>query len=135
MRVLVYGCGELASGAVREMASRGGSQITVLGDERSQLERLSNVEGVRAVLLAEPVMHDYFMEAGISQTEAFLALSTDDHENLLAAQIAEKMFRVPRVVCHVENPQLQVLYASQGLNVLSYSVGILQDIRHAIESQ
>ena len=134
MRVLVYGCGELASGAVRELATRGGSQITVLGDERSQMERLSSIEGVKAVLVAEPVMYDYFMEAGISQMDAFLALSTDDHENLLAAQIADKMFRIPRVVCHVENPQLQVLYASQGLNVLSYAVGILQDIRYAMES-
>ena len=135
MRILVYGCGELASGAVRELAGDGRSQVTVLGDERNQLERLSNIEGVNAVLVAEPVMHDYFMQAGISQMDVFLALSTDDHENLLAAQIAETMFRIPKVVCHVENPQLQVLYASQGLNVLSYSVGILQDIRFAMESQ
>ena len=133
MRVLVYGCGELASGTVRELV-RDESQITVLGDERSQLERLNNLPGVRAVLLAEPVMYDYLLEAGISQAQAFLALSTHDHENLLAAQIADKMFHVPRVVCHVENPQLQVLYASQGLNVLSYSVGILQDIRFAMEA-
>ena len=131
MRVLVYGCGELASGAVRELL-QDATQITVLGNERSQLERLSSYPKVSAVLLAEPVMHDYLMEAGISQAQAFLALSTDDHENLLAAQIADRMFGVPRVVCHVENPQLQVIYASQGLNVVSYAVGILQDIRFAI---
>ena len=77
-------------------------------------------------------MHDYLMDAGISQAQAFLALSTDDHENLLAAQIAHRMFGVPKVVCHVENPQLQVIYAMQGLNVVSYAVGILQDIRFAI---
>ncbi len=133
MRVLVYGCGQLASGAVRELLNDA-NQITVLGNERSQLERLSSYPGVTAVLLAEPVMQDYLMQAGISQVEAFLALSTDDHENLLAAQIAGRMFNVPRVVCHVENPQLQVIYASQGMNVLSYSVGILQDIRYAISA-
>lgn len=133
MRVLVYGCGELASGAVRELVGDA-SQITVLGNERSQLERLSSYDKVTVVLLAEPVMHDYLMDAGISQVQAFLALSTDDHENLLAAQIAHRMFGVPRVVCHVENPQLQVIYASQGLNVVSYAVGILQDIRYAINT-
>lgn len=131
MRVLVYGCGELASGAVRELLDDA-TQITVLGNERSQLERLNGYPKVNAVLLAEPVMHDYLMDAGISQAQAFLALSTDDHENLLAAQIAHRMFGVPKVVCHVENPQLQVIYAMQGLNVVSYAVGILQDIRFAI---
>lgn len=133
MRVLVYGCGELASGAVRELLEDA-TQITVLGNERSQLERLSSYPKVNAVLLEEPVMHDYLMEAGISQAQAFLALSTDDHENLLAAQIAHRMFGVPKVVCHVENPQLQVIYALEGLNVVSYAVGILQDIRFAINS-
>ena len=129
--MLVYGCGELATGAVRELLNDA-TQITVLGNERSQLERLSSYSKVTAVLLAEPVMHDYFMEAGISQAQAFLALSTDDHENLLAAQIAYRMFNIPKVVCHVENPQLQVIYATQGMNVVSYAVGILQDIRFAI---
>ena len=134
MRILVYGCGELASGAVRELLADA-TQITVLGHERSQLERLSHDSKVSVILLAEPVMCDYLMEAGISQAQAFLALSTDDHENLLAAQIADRMFGIPRVVCHVENPRLQVLYASQGLNVVSYAIGILQDIRYSINAQ
>jgi trk system potassium uptake protein TrkA len=134
VRILVYGCGELASGAVRELLADA-TQITVLGHERSQLERLSHDSKVSAVLLAEPVMCDYLMEAGISQAQAFLALSSDDHENLLAAQIADRMFGISRVVCHVENPRLQVLYASQGLNVVSYAMGILQDIRYSINAQ
>ena len=134
MRVLVYGCGQLASGVVRELLEDA-THITVLGNERSQLERLiSYSDKISAVLLAEPVMHDYLMEAGISQAQAFLALSTDDHENLLAAQIAHKMFGVPKVVCHVEDPQLQVIYSMKDLNVVSYSVGVLQDIRYAVNS-
>lgn len=133
MRILVYGSGELALGTVKELV-REDNQITVLGTERSQLERFAGYEGVSPVLMAEPVMNDYFMDAGISQAQVFLALSTDDHENLLAAQIARTMFGIRSVVCHVENPQLQVLYTSRGLNVLSYAVGILQDIRFAINS-
>ena len=134
MRVLIYGCGQLASGVVRELLNDS-SSITVLGHERSKLERMSSDPKVTGVLLVEPVMQDYLMEAGIVHADAFLALSTDDHENLLAAQIAHIMYKVPRVVCHVENPQLQVIYASAGLNVLSYSVGILQDIHFALYTQ
>ena len=138
MRVLVYGCGQLASGVVRELINDP-VEIVVLGHERSQLERLSSYEKVSGVFLDEPVMHDYLMEAGIANASAFLALSTDDHGNLLAAQIAHRMFGVQNVVCHVENPQLQVIYATipetQEINVISYSVGILQDIRDAMASK
>jgi len=110
----------------------------VLGYERSELERLSSYPNVLGVHLNEPGMHDYLMDARISTANAVLALSPDDHANLLVAQIAHKIYNVPIVVCHVENPQLQVIFSvldtSNTLSVISYSVGVLQDIRFAMES-
>ena len=87
---------------------------------------------VSAELLTAPTMQDYLLNAGVSHADAFLALSEDDHENLLVAQIALHMFNVPHVVCHVEHPQLHMMYTRLGLNVVGYSRGILQDIRQAI---
>ena len=133
MRILIYGWGQLAASVVRDLAGEG-ADITVLGKERGRLERLSSNHGVTVVLLTEPVMQDYLLEAGISHTDAFLALSDDDHENLLLAQVARQMFNVPRVICHVENPQLQILYTTLGLNVVGYSRGIVQDIRQVIDA-
>ena len=133
MRMLIYGWGQLAASAIRDLAGED-MEITVLGKERSRLERLSAYPGVTVALLTEPVMQNYLLEAGISQADAFLALSDDDHENLLLAQVAKQIFNVPRVVCHVENPQLQVLYSALGLNVVGYSRGILQDIRQVMSA-
>lgn len=131
VRILIYGWGQLAASAISELA-REGTEITVLGKERSQLERLSSNPGVSVVLLTEPVMQDYLLEAGISHSDAFLALSDDDHENLLLSQVARQTFSVPHVVCHVESPQLQIMYTTLGLNVVGYSRGIAQDIRQAM---
>ena len=136
--MLIYGSGQLAASAIRDLAEEG-TQITVLSKavtstERGQLERLTQFPGVSAVLLREAVMQDYLLEAGISHADAFLALSADDHENLLLAQIARQMFNVSYVVCHVENPQLQVLYTALGLKVVGYSRGVLQDIRQVIDA-
>ena len=133
MRMLIYGWGQLAASAIRDLADED-IEITVLGRERSRLERLSAFPGVTVALLEEPVIQDYLLESGISHADAFLALSDDDHENLLLAQVAKHIFNVPRVVCHVENPQLQVLYTALGLNVVGYSRGILQDIRQVLSS-
>ena len=133
MRMLIYGWGQLAASAIRDLVGED-MEITVLGKERSRLERLSAYPGVTVALLTEPVMQNYLLEAGISQADAFLALSDDDHENLLLAQVAKQIFNVPRVVCHVENPQLQVLYSALGLNVVGYSRGILQDIRQVMSA-
>lgn len=133
MRVLIFGCNRLTTSLVPDLAGDG-VEITVLGDERSCLENVATYPGVRVVLTAEPIMQDYLQEGGIDHADVFLAMSTDDHQNILVAQIAKHIFNVPKVVCHLGNPQLQVLYAALGLNVVGYSFGLLQDVRQAIES-
>jgi trk system potassium uptake protein TrkA len=78
-------------------------------------------------------MQDYLQAAGIDTTDAFLALSNDDHQNALMAQIALHIFNVPKVVCHLSDPQLQTLYSGLGLDIVGYSAGLLQDIRQVVE--
>ena len=133
MQVIVYGCGQLASSAVRDLAGSG-EDITVLGRDRNQLDRLAEYPRVEAELLTAPAMQDYLLQTGVSHADAFLALSDDDHENLLVAQIAKYIFNVPHVVCYVEHPNLHMMYTVLGLSVIGYSRGLLQDIRQVIDA-
>ena len=133
MRVLIFGCNRLTTSLVPDLVGEG-VEITVLGGERECLESVATHTGVHVVLTAEPIMQDYLQEGGINHADVFLAMSGDDHQNILVAQIAKHIFNVPKVVCHLGNPQLQILYAALGLNVVGYSFGLLQDVRQVIES-
>ena len=132
MRVLILGCGRLTTTLVPDLAGKG-TEITILSRDRECLESVSDIPGVEVVLTIEPTMQDYLQLAGVDTTDIFLALSDDDHRNALTAQIARHIFNVPKVICHLDNPQLQILYASLGLDVVGYSFGLLQDIRQSIE--
>ena len=132
MRVLIFGCNRLTTSLVSDLAGEG-TEITVLGAERDCLESVGSHPGVRVVLTAEPMMQDYLQEGGIDHADVFLAMSTDDHQNILVAQIAKQIFNVPKVVCHLGSPQLQVMYTALGLDVVGYSFGLLQDVRQAIK--
>ena len=132
MQVLIFGCNRLSTSLVPDMAGDG-VEITVLGRERDCLESVATHPGVRVVHTAEPIMQDYLQEGGINHADVFLAMSADDHENILVSQIAKHIFNVPKVVCHLGSPQLQVLYTALGLDVVGYSFGLLQDVRQAIE--
>ena len=133
MRVLILGCNQLTTNLVLDLA-QAGSHVTIVANDRRCLERLADEPRVQVILSTEPQMEDYLQQGGIDNAEVFLALSDDDHQNALAAQIALHIFNVPKVVCHLDNPQLQILYAGLGLDVVGYSFGLLQDIRQAIES-
>ena len=133
MRILIFGCNRLSTSLVADLAGEG-NQITVLGGERDCLESVVTHSGVRVVLTAEPMMQDYLQEGHIDHADVFLAMTGDDHENILVSQIAKHIYNVPKVVCHLSSPQLQVMYAALGLDVVGYSVGLLQDVRQAIEA-
>ena len=132
MRVLIFGCNRLSTSLVADLAGEG-NEITVLDGQRDCLESVAKHPRVRVILAAEPTMHDYLQEASIDHADVFLAMSGDDHENILTAQIAKHIYNVPKVVCHLDSPQLQVMYAALGLVVVGYSLGLLQDVRQAIE--
>ena len=132
MRVLIFCCGRLSANLVEDI-SRQDNQVTVLGDDRDRLERISSSLGVRVVLMSEPMMQDYLQEGSIDHCDVLLAMSSDDHQNILVSQIAKHIYNVPKVVCHLDSPQLQVMYAALGLDVIGYSFGLLQDVRQLIQ--
>ncbi len=131
MRVLIYGCSQLTTGIVPGLTENN-SEIIVVGKERDCLEKLLAFPGVQVIWSTEPIMHDYLQDAGVSSVDLFLAMSTDDHENLLTTQFAKEMFNVPRVVCHLASTELQRFYSSLGLNVVGYSIVLLQEVIEAI---
>ena len=132
MRVLIFGCNRLSSSLVADLA-RDLNEITVLGSDRDSLESVATQSSVKVVFTAEPMMKDYLQEGGIDHADVFLAMSDDDHQNILVSQIAKHIFNVPKVVCHLGSPQLQVMYAGLGLDVVGYSFGLLHDVRQAIQ--
>ena len=132
MDVLILGCNPLTINLVLGLAESG-YKVTVLGKDRECLEQLDHIEQVRVIRTTEPLMQDYLRQGDIDTAEIFLALSNDDHYNVLAAQIALHIFNVPKVVCHLNNHQHQILYSGLGLDIVGYSFSLLQDVRQAID--
>ncbi len=132
MEVLIFGCNQMTNNLVPDLAGAN-YEVTVLSRDRQCLDRIARVPQVNVILTKEPLMQDYLQNGGISTTDIFLALSNEDHQNALAAQIARHIFNVPKVICHLNDPQLQILYSGLGLDVVGYSFGLLQDIRQTIE--
>ncbi len=132
MQVLILGCNQLTTNLVPDLA-QGDFTVTVLSKDRECLAQIADEPRVNVILTIEPLMQDYLRQGGIDSADIFLALANDDHQNALAAQVAHHNFNVPKVVCHLNDPQMQILYSGLGLDVVGYSFGLLQDIRQAIE--
>ncbi len=117
MKIIIMGCGRVGSQVSLLLDGRG-HEVVVIDHDDNALARLGPafkgrlVRGLgfdRAVLL----------EAGVETAEGFVAASSSDNANIVAARIARSIFHVPRVVARLYDPVRAEVYQRLGLTTIS----------------
>jgi trk system potassium uptake protein TrkA len=117
MKVIVMGCGRVGL-QVSLLLSNQGHDVTVIDHDANAISRLgSDFKGkvVRGIGFDRSVL----MEANVETAEAFVAASSSDNANIIAARIARNIFHVPRVVARLYDPLRAEIYQRLGLITIS----------------
>jgi trk system potassium uptake protein TrkA len=123
MFILIVGCGRVGS-AVAKSALDAGHEVSVMDIDplshirldRDQTSTWEDAGGRFTVGTALEV--DGLIEAGIEQANVFMAATSGDNTNLVISQIAQRRFKVPRVVVRVADPARAAWYSGQGLQTI-----------------
>jgi trk system potassium uptake protein TrkA len=117
MKIIVMGCGRIGS-AVSLLFTRIGHEVTVIDHDANALARLgADFKG--KIVRGIGFDRDILLEAGIESAEAFVAASSSDNANIVAARTARNIFRVPRVVARLYDPLRAEIYQRLGLTTIS----------------
>src|SRR5215208_1340664 len=117
MKIIVMGCGRVGS-QVSQLLVMHGHEVVVIDHDANALARLGkDFKGkvVRGVGFDRNVL----MEAGIESAEGFIAASSSDNANIVAARTARHIFHVPRVVARLYDPVRAEVYHRLGLTTIS----------------
>ena len=117
MKIIIMGCGRVGS-QVSQLLVTHGHEITVIDHDANALARLgTDFRGkvVRGVGFDRNVL----IEAGVETAEGFIAASSSDNANIVAARTARSIFRVPRVVARLYDPVRAEVYHRLGLTTIS----------------
>jgi trk system potassium uptake protein len=124
MFILIVGSGRVGS-AVAKRALAAGHEVSVMDSDPLSHERLDKDQtttwedsGGRFTVGAALEI-DGLIEAGIEEADVFLAATRGDNTNLVIAQLAQRRFKVPRVVVRVADPGRASWYSEQGLLTIS----------------
>ncbi len=117
MRAIVMGCGRIGS-QVSELLSDQGHDVVVIDHDANAAGRLSSRFKGR-VIQGVGFDRDVLVRAGVEQADAFVAASSSDNANIVAARIARNIFRVPRVVARLYDPLRAEVYQRLGLTTIS----------------
>lgn len=114
MNVVVVGCGRVGS-QLATLLSVEGHNVVVIDRDAESFKRLGttfNGVTVKGLGFDEDVLE----EAGIRDCDAFAAVTDLDNTNLMAAEVARKIFEVPHVVARLYNPVRERTYQQLGLD-------------------
>jgi trk system potassium uptake protein len=114
--VIVIGCGRMGSGLARALSLRG-QQVTVIDKDKAAFEKLSGV--TVKTILGIGFDRDVLRQAGIEKAEGLVAVTSSDEANIVATQLAQRIFRVPKVIARVYDPRKAEIYKRLGLATIS----------------
>ena len=130
MHIIIAGCGRVGSELAR-LLSNEGHDVIVIDKNKSSFDRLGGVfNGV--TLLGSGFDVELLKQAGIEKADAFCAVTNGDNTNLISAQVAKKIFNVPKVIARVYDPQRAHIYTALGMDVISGTILFAAMIRDKI---
>ncbi|HUY61261.1 MAG TPA: TrkA family potassium uptake protein [Candidatus Dormibacteraeota bacterium] len=113
MRVVIVGCGRVGSSVAREMVGLG-HEVAVIDLQPSAFDRLGpDFKGT--LVVGTGIDQDVLERAGTGHADCFLSVTNGDNRNIMAAQIAREIFKVPKVVTRIYDPIRERVYRELGL--------------------
>jgi trk system potassium uptake protein len=117
MKIIIIGCGRMGAGLALHL-SRSGHSVTVLDNDPAAFERLGTGFG-GTTFQADALDRDALLRAGIEGADALASVTPDDSINLVVARLAREMFRVPKVIARMYDPQKSEIYRRLGVQTIS----------------
>ncbi len=114
--VIIVGCGRLGSYLANKL-SRSGHSVVVIDINESALDKLSiDYSGFRVE--GDATEFAVLKQAKTDKADFVIATTREDNSNLMVAQIAKKIFHVPRVIARVFDPKREEIYRDLGIETV-----------------
>lgn len=124
--IIVVGCGRVGS-QLASLLSNNGDNVCVIdraAEAFNNLGRGFNGTTVQGVGFDESVL----IRAGIEECDVLAAVTQHDNANLMAAEVASKLFDVPHVIARLYNPDHERAYMQLGLDYVCGTSLVAEDI-------
>jgi trk system potassium uptake protein TrkA len=115
--IVIMGCGRVGA-QLASILDNEGLKITVIDINGHSFRRLAPTFSGTA-LLGDGTDQETLKKAGIEQADAFVAVTEGDNRNVMAAQIAQHIFNVPKVICRIYDPLRRDVYEIIGIEAIS----------------
>jgi len=99
MKIIILGAGQVGTSAVASLASEA-NDIVVIDSQPGLLKDLADRYDI-ATVQGNAAHPNVLERAGAADTDMIIAVTSDDETNMLACQIADTLFKIPKKIARV----------------------------------
>ncbi|MBV9028405.1 MAG: TrkA family potassium uptake protein [Candidatus Eremiobacteraeota bacterium] len=116
MRYLIVGCGRVGS-ALAKLLDADGHEVVVVDENPAAFKRLGQKFKGHEVV-GTGIDYEMLKRAGAGTADGFVAVTNGDNRNIMAALIAQRMFKIQRVVARIYDPPRGQMYRELGVQTV-----------------
>lgn len=124
--IIIAGGGKVGVNLARELYESG-HEVAVIEQDPARGVVLSGKLDCQ-VFVGDSSTHDVLDTAGASRARVFVAATGSDQDNLIACQVAKKVFGVTKTIARASNPKNEEVMARLGVDSTVSSTSIIQQV-------
>ena len=117
MRVVIAGDGRVGREVALSLSGLG-DDVSLVDESEGSFDQLGRAfDGTFHIGKAYDV--DALRAAGIEEADVFLAVTSSDNVNLMAVQVAEQVFGVPKAIARLDDPEREEAYRALDISYVA----------------
>ena len=126
MKIILIGGGKTIYFLAKQFIAEGQS-VTIINRDPEESQALSH-ELDATILLGDGSDPEILEQAGTGSADVLLSMTSRDHVNLVACQVANEKFDVPRTIALVNNPENEEIFPKLGVSLIFSATRIITSL-------
>ncbi len=119
MYIIINGGGKVGSYLANVLLDSG-NQVAIIEEDKETADALSvKMDGEFLIICGDGCDSRFQEDAGVRQADVFVGATGQDDTNLVACEIAQRVFQVGRVIARVNNPKNLRIFREVGIECIS----------------
>lgn len=126
MKIILIGGGKIIYFLAKQFIAEGQS-VTIINRDPEESQALSH-ELDATILLGDGSDPEILEQAGTGSADVLLSMTSRDHVNLVACQVANEKFDVARTIALVNNPENEEIFRKLGVSLIFSATRIITSL-------
>lgn len=117
MNILIAGCGRTGARLASDLCADG-HDVSVIAQNQTYADSNLGNGFTGTIIYGIAIDQDILKKSGIDTCDVFIAMTDDDNTNIMSAQLAREIYRIPRIIARVIDPEKALIFHDLGIETI-----------------